>query len=425
MEIDEEPNGPGSEQQRPSTLTNGQSLAVQSEKVEDLTSKTSNVVGAEHDNILHLQWNPFASILAAGGEALCRLSRPASLTEPTSSQDILEPGEPCCITAMSWSPDGNSLAVATRAESSEATASVSTWSVTGKALDDLTAGQSLVIRLRWNLYGTMLLGITSSGDGESSLVVWDVVQSHSYPPVSCPRIMTDAVWSGDSTITICGDGAIGRWDLSTDQDITWASKSNTQLMERQWTHLFYSANTSSVLVFDEESGHVVLLDSSGSIVKYLQAHEDPITGITCGSTSRPMPVIATSSLDGTVKIWTTTDFQLVSILRFGQDAPPLTIALNIEGSLLAAANHNKVLVWDSTGRREPIAWLPSKAAKSALTNGHTADRDSGIGDDATEDGMNEPRVSLDWDYSGGKLGYSVGSQVSVLVLKLPAPANID
>ena len=415
MDVDEEPDGGSLEQQRSSTLTDGQSMAIQSEKVEDLSSRTSLLSVAEHDNIMHLQWHPVASILAVSGEALCRLFRSASVSEPMSSQDILESGEPCCVTAMSWSPDGSSLAIATRAESSETTATVSTWSVAGKALDDLTAGQSLVIKLRWNLYGTMLLGITSSGDGQSSLVVWDVAQSHSYPPIPCAKIITDAVWSGDSSITVCGDGAIGRWDLTSDQDITWAPKSNTQLSERQWTQIFCSPSSSSVIVFDEERGFVVLLDSHGSILRFHQAHDDSITGIAGGSSFKPTSVIATSSLDGTVKIWTTNDFQPVSTLRFGQDAPPLTLSLNAEGSLLAAANHSKVLVWDSSGNRVPIAmWRGelSKFSKSGLTNGHSADRDSGIGDDATEDGINDPRVSLDWDSNGGKLAFAVGSQVS-------------
>ena len=406
------------------TLTNGQSVASQSDKVEDLSPTTLILTVADRDNIMHTTWNPRNSaILATGGDALCRLwhlTKEAMIAEqPKESpcHDILQPGDSSLVTSMAWSPDGRSLAVATRTDAAEMTGSVCTWTDMGRALDDLTAGQEMVIKLQWNATRPLLLGITSSGDGMSSLIVWEMDSSQALTPVQCDKIITDASWTGASTITVCGHGAIGRWDIYSQQGVIWALKANPQVAQGRWTRIIQSASTENIGVFDEDNSQLMVIDLHGTPIASQQAHKEAITAIANRPILNPMEptsLLATCSLDGSINYWDTVALQPSYTLKFGQDSPPLALAFSPEGSLLAAASHSKVLVWETKGSNLPIAsWKGDlgKAPKMALTNGHAADRDSGIGDDGTEDGMSEPSVSLDWDADGKRLALGVGNQV--------------
>ena len=414
MDIDEGSPQP-LEPQLVSTLIEGFSKAIQSESVKDLGPISSPLTFADRQSVLHAVWNPDPqrSILALGGVGLCQLlhfTDRANTKEP-NKVEIFQSQEISMVTSMAWSPDGAVLAIAARIGSTDAVGNVSTWTADGKALDELSAAQDLVLKLRWNTQGGMLLGITATGDSSSSLIAWDMHTTQAFP-IQCGNVITDAIWTGENAVTLCGAGALGRWDVWSSQGISWAQKANPEIAEQDWTHIFYEPSLEACHVFAEESAHIASINSLGVVNNLRQIHSDSITQISGG---HPRPVFVTSSLDGSVKVWEHA-LRPVSTLQFGQDSPPLTAALNGQSSLLAAANQNKVLVWDSSGRQVPIASLKvdlGKGLKLSLPNGNNADRDSGIGDDGTEDGLSEPSVSLDWDSSGKRLALGIGNQVCI------------
>ena len=408
MEVDEEPPFLP-------TLTEGHSIAIQSETVRDLGPSTVSFSISEKDSIMHAQWNPSSqkSILALGGVGLCQICYFREQTNPAnvSRSDILQGHDFSMVTSMAFSPDARTLAVAIRADLADSTGTVMTFDEEGKALDDFTAGQEMIIKLRWNTNGNLLLGVASSGDGISSLIVWDMQSSQPYH-LRCDRLIVDAAWSTENAITICGQGSIGRWDLALGVENIWWAKANPDVQDRDWSCIMKSPDDNSVYLFDEETAHVTSINPYGSIEPLQQIHTDSITNI--ASQPKLGPILVSSSLDGTVKVWHSKAMQLLSTYQFGQDSPPLAVALNPEGSLLAAANHNKVLVWSLGGSHIPVGLFKSEYGKSkgAPTNGHIADKDSGIGDDATEDGMGESNVLLDWHGDGRRLAFGVGNQVS-------------
>ncbi|KAL9099465.1 MAG: hypothetical protein Q9163_005043 [Psora crenata] len=432
MEIDEEADASATSQDPPPvpTLVDGQSIGIQSDQVLDLTPNTSILSVPDKDNVMYTLWSPTdPSILATGGDALCRIWSDvdvavlADKTHQTSICDIIPPTDNSLVTSMAWSPDGRLLAVATRADASDWTGAVSTWTDDGKALDDLIAGQDMVIKLRWNATGTLLLGVTSNGNGGSSLIIWEMQSSQPFPPIPCDKVITDATWTGDGTITVCGQGAIGRCDMSSGLGLTWGLGNDQTITDGHWSHISYDALLDITAIADEENGHLVFLDGHGG-VNGKDAHKDAITAITyqpipsSAISSQTPRILVTSSLDGTIRYWDARTARLLHTLTFGRDSPPLAIAFSPDGVLLAAASYNKILIWNTEeGSMPKASWKGElgRLPKMMLANGNGADRDSGIGDD--EDGMNEPNCSLDWDNEGKKLALGVGNQIAIICVQ--------
>lgn len=77
------------------TLTNGQSVGVQSDKVADLGPETITLA-VRDTNVMHTVWNPqHADILAAGGQALCRIwSIARSPVHPTGNVAPISDAQP-------------------------------------------------------------------------------------------------------------------------------------------------------------------------------------------------------------------------------------------------------------------------------------------------------------------------------------------
>ena len=84
----------------------------------------------------------------------------------------------------------------------------------------------------------------------------------------------------------------------------------------------------------------------------------------------------------------------------------MAIEFTADGSFLAAASWNRVMIWDPTKGGLPTAiWRGEMGHwQGHATNG--VDQDSGIGEE--ED---IPAHSLSWDAQGGRLAYGLRNQV--------------
>ena len=424
MDIDEDADAPASptpDEQLTLTLTNGESRGVQSDKVAELGPQTSILTVPDRTHVEHTAWNPKdPTILAVGGEALCRLwyiSRTAGFGDNPNHKsyvDILDPSYGSLVTTMAWSPSGEVLAVATRDDSSEYLGAVCLWSKTGKALDELPAAQDMVLTLRWSPSGNQLLGITSSGAGASSLTLWDIQSSQATLPRQLPKVVTDAAWTSNNQLTICGHDIIASSLLENGRILTLHHRPEAAAL-RAWTHIRYDSRTHTTALAAEDSGVLGLIDSSDTL-RIITAHEDqitalayqPVINLSAYPASAPR-LVATSSLDGTIKIWDAKrPFTVVHTLPLGYSTPAMAMSFTPDGYLVAAANGNRVLIWNAEAGGVPKAsWkgLLGKLPNGSLTNG------DGIDESMIEDGFGEPNPSLSWDAEGGKLAMGVGSQV--------------
>lgn len=433
MDIDEDADAPGSpspEDQLVRTLTNGESRGVQSEKIAELGPQTSILTVPDQTHVEHTAWNPKdPTILAVGGEALCRLwyiARTAAFNDNPNHKshvDILDPSYGSMVTTMAWNPSGEILAVATRDDSSDYVGAVCLWSKMGKALDELPAAQDMVITLRWSPSGSQLLGITSSGTGESSLTLWDINSSQAMLPYQIRNVITDAAWTSNNQLIICGHDIIASSLLEGGKILTLQNRDEPLIMQA-WTHIRYDSRTHTTALAAEEPGVLGLIDSSDTL-RTVTAHNaqitalayQPVTNLSAYPANAPR-LLATSSLDGTIKIWNAKrPFTTVHTLSLGYATPAMAMSFTPDGYLVAAANGNRVLIWNAEDGGVPKAsWngLLGKLSNGSLTNGDVVDSNG------VDDGIGDPNPSLSWDADGGKLALGVGSQVRLHGLLLIA-----
>ena len=438
MEIDDEPATPSPEPIL--TLNIGASKAIQIDQPVDLADKTSiHTLSSSNQAIMHLAFNPQdPTILATGGEALARIWQTAkmagSLEAAQTYCDILPPSDDSYVSAEAWSPDGAVLAVASRnATTSQLAGSVSLWTSQGKCIEELPATQELIFKLRWNPAGSHLVGITSSGMTSTSIVVWEAESSTLSRPCEVQNELRDVIWTSDSQFAVCGKGIIATSGSLTAETIPLHSSDDPEVHSRTWTHILQDTSFSTNLIAADESGYIALVGRQGDIHSTREAHYGELTGLELRPSSKltttsadSTRLMATSGMEGTVKLWNAINLENLATLSFGGPASPvMSLSFTPSGHLLAAGNPNRIYVWDPDDMGPPKATWKREVGKGpqkkALPNGNTnglnghnndvaMDYDSAIGDDAEDEGR-----SLSWDAEGRKLAMGVGSQVCVIL----------
>lgn len=434
MDMDEDVDAPGSPSSDNTpliqTLTNGESRGVQSDKVAELGPQTSILTVSETSHVMHTAWNPKdPTILATSGDALCRLwyiSRSAAFDDNPNPQnhpnhhhqpsyvDLLGLSYASLVSTMAWDPTGEILAVAIRDDTSDWVGAVSLWSKTGKALDELPAAQDMVLKLRWSPSGKHLLGITTSGTVTSSLALWDIDSSQAMPPYQLPSVITDATWTSNSQLTICGNNMIAS-SLLENQNIIALHIRDEPMTQQNWRHIRYDSRTHTIALAAEETAVLGLIDSSDTL-RTVTAHDSeitalayqPVTNLSAYPINAPR-LLATSSLDGSIKVWDAKrPFNLIHVLSLGHAAPAIAMSFTPDGYLVAAANWNKVLIWNAEA-----GGLPKAASKGVLGKLYNGLLTNGDGANEEEDDLGgDENCSLSWDAESGKLAMGFGSQVS-------------
>ena len=437
------------------TLSNGQSVGVQSDKVTDLGPETA-VLDLPSENVTHVCWNPRdPTLLATGGDALCRIwsistsflaharSGPDSAAvgpeanrdinsalTPDQNIDLLEVPE-AIVTAMAWSPDGDSIAVAMHPESSSARGTIVIKSKTGEHLDYLPGGQDWVLDLHWNPSGSLLLGVTHSDDTNSVLMVWDIRTGRVIEPFHFDHNIIDVAWVDNRTLALCGPSFIASTAVN-DHNLEAIQQFADSNYSHDWSFIRHDDIRHSIAIVSEHSGFLALLeedpfDSIIHTISYIEAHDSGITDLMYQPVSNPAALdrnaprmLATAGNDGKVKLWDARrPMGLVRTLDMGGASPALALSFTCDGYLVAAASYNKVLFWNAetgglpkaTWTARNIAW-PSQSAEHAHQSNGNGNGNHENEDTNMSDGL--WTYSLSWDADGHKLAFGAKDKVSFI-----------
>ena len=183
----------------------------------------------------------------------------------------------------------------------------------------------------------------------------------------------------------------------------------------KWSHLRFDPATQTAAVVAEDESVLAIINSSDELVA-TSAHEEDITALEYRPMSSFLSVtpssrclLATSALDGKIKLWDVQKpFDIVTTLELGRETPPMAICFPPDGHLVAAANWNRILIWDPEYSTTPKACWRGEPGQWQGLAANGLDQDSGIG----EEDEQIPQHSLSWNVESGKLAYGLRNQVS-------------
>lgn len=244
----------GEQASEPIARTDGPEQGTQVDKVEELSAVTtfirlneddhaqaqgsetspSSPASANLDNapiLLHCEWNPKdPSILAAAGtDALARVWTVSRVTPNDPGQDhvpsrvvsLLEPdiSRDTTVTALSWTPDGTSIAIATDSKNK---AAISLWGADGTHLQNMEISEPPIVKLSWNPCNTALLAISPDKGGALITVYYAPSGNsicHFLPGHDIAATPLDAAWTSETEFLLSG-GDLLLSLLCTDSSIT-------------------------------------------------------------------------------------------------------------------------------------------------------------------------------------------------------------
>ena len=445
------------------TLTNGTSRGVQSEnfKVTDLGPETA-VLNLAGNSLTQAAWNPkHPTLLAAGGRALCQIwslqsatatrsapnlnnsnsllatssSSPSSpspsatelTTDHTTSHTLLsvspddttelEIDASASVTAIAWSPAGDAIAYSTFPDDSTPLkrSFITLCSKEGIVSDELPSSPEPVMSLAWNPTGRYLAALAGK-----TILVYDRKKGMVLPPYETKNCLLDVAWLSQDQLAVCGESIIATAVVFENRVSDLEEYPQAEL-EHDWSQLRYDSHTATIAVASEESGHLALIEVS-STFHATRAHEATLTGLAyrpmVGSdaiSSAAARLLATSSVDGTVKLWNARA-GLQHIHTFNLGAAALSLCFTPDGRHVAAASSTKILFWSAQEGGMPKAvWDsthidgPAKFTGNGHTNGANG-MDNGDVDMEDQD-QDEQAPSMTWDSNGHKLALACKDKV--------------
>ncbi|EXJ88967.1 hypothetical protein A1O3_02031 [Capronia epimyces CBS 606.96] len=427
------------------TLTTGESVGIQvaPAKVANLSAWTNllqipSPAGDEEPKaITRTAWRPGDdSSLAALGDGFCGVWKTTNQSADSDQRphfhELVDLTEMKLVSALAWNPDGDILAVATYSDPSGEILLFDGQEL--NLMEALPASQKAITSLRWHARGLRLLGIApySSDIADSTILLWDLSRSPNIAgplSISVPEILIDmdcASFGTNGMVCAAGGNAVYHCRAFSDLSIehTWTSNPGEN---DQWTFVrcAWRGSLDGIVVAASGDSGCLWLPAQNLLKR--EAHDAPITGLELrptppGTSSSPSKAeFATSSTDGTVKVWLYDEANntIVSLCKLivGYASPVMTIAYSPDGFCLAGASYDTVRIWMAehgyhhmaTWKGEPDSWGGSKLKEDDIMSVGGMSGVNGDGPQAIAD------HTLSWDVGSKKLAFGLGSQVSHIV----------
>jgi WD40 repeat protein len=417
------------------TLETGHSVGVQvlpaKSAESDLFVPESMVLHvADEAHVTDTSWRPTdPTVLAASGHDFVGVwkipnqsPRPGAVLPPF--QNVVDKRDDSMVSAMAWEPGGTMLAIAVFDNRTAGAIRIYDGQE-AVLIESLPAAQRLITTLRWQKFGSRLMGFAASTE-ESSLVLWDLSGSTPLPrafSITVPEQVHDISWaSHGNTSIVCaaGDGVVYQCRAVPDL-----------VIEQKWTSAFADQTSWSLVKcswWSEEAAIIVAVSATPPTLwipaKNVYARDIHTGPVTCLDL-RPDQMVhpdrdpycdfATASIDGTVKIWRYSDhsasIECLFKLYMNNSAPVLGLSYTPDSHAIAAASYDKVFLWNAEKRGPPLAkWQGDEST----WGGAYLKRQRRIsqGETMSEDGAREDTGhSLTWNAESRKLAFALGNQV--------------
>ena len=412
------------------TLTHGESIGVQvaPAKIADLGPSTSILDVPNNQPLSQTLWKPQdQQTITARGDTVCGVWRAR-----TNFREFVpvRPSDGTLVTALAWEPEGRALAVATYSDNGG-----ELHLYQGQdfgLLETLPAAQRPIIKLQWHTTGMRLVGLAPFDEqsGASSIVLWDLsdATSSSGPmSVAVPETLEDvdcALADGNGFAFATGGEAVYQCRAYSELEVEQKYSSfptgtgKWSFVKCSWRH----QNDTLLVAASSETGRIWLPDRD--IRK--EAHQAAITGLQI----RPQPLngrpalstneFATSSEDGTIKIWqydrAINNVNTVSKLTLGFPHLLKALSYSPDGFCLAGASYGIVRIWNAehgynqmaNWEGDEVLWKGNSLKDDDLVSNGAMSSINGEGAGSGTD------HSLSWDSDSKKLAFALGSQVCSL-----------
>ncbi|KAH0843510.1 hypothetical protein FOPE_08551 [Fonsecaea pedrosoi] len=438
------------------TLATGHSVGIQvaPAKVANLSASTTILElppnpGSEiPKSISRIQWRPGDdNLLTAMGDDFCGFWTAADQASDAvgspSFQELLESRDEKSISSMAWEPNGELLAVATF---SARFGQIHMFDGQDHSmLEALPASQRAIASLLWLQQGSRLLGLapydaeTTNPDhgGGSSILLWDLSRLSGLAEpssVPIPEILVDldsTFVGGAGIVCAAGENAVYLCRAFTTIAIErkWASDVSE---EDQWTFIRCTVQgtrhgESEVILFAASADTGTLWMPAQNVFRR-GAHDSPITGLEIRhhipGTSLPASrhEFATSSMDGTIKVWQydvmSNSLTSVCKLIIGHGSPIMTLSYSPDGFCLAGASYDAARIWNAehshnlmaTWKDEQNLWKGAQLKDDDILstcNSASVDLDT----------IHPTYHTLAWDGQSKRLAFGLGSQVALMHLQ--------
>ncbi|KIW16181.1 hypothetical protein PV08_06232 [Exophiala spinifera] len=428
------------------TLTNGASIGVQvaPAKVANLTPSTTYLSTQENGSmaitkpLTRVAWRAADSnVMTAIGDDFCGIwnlsNPPFGPKHQPPFQELMESSDSTIVSAVAWEPNGEMLAIATY---SNQAGQIHLFDGQELALmETLPASQRAITSLRWQSQGLRLLGIapyeSESSDSPqhagSSILLWDLSRSPNFTgplSVSVPEVLVDmdcALLDGNGVVCATGQRAVYLCHAFT--DLVLQQKWSSDAAENEsWTFVrcaWHESSVATLVAASAETGSIWL--PVQNLIKK-SAHEAAITGLEIrprlGSATPSLKQdFATSSMDGTIKVWRwdqeSNYIMSICKLIIGYASPVMALSYSPDGFCLAGASYDTIRIWNAehaynhmaTWKGEAETWGGGRLRDDDMVSLGGASSINGETIQANTD------HSLSWDVDSKKLAFGLGAQV--------------
>ena len=425
------------------TLTNGNSIGVQSEdllKTTDLSPNTtilSTPQGQGLDVTKTLWRSNESSTLTGYGSEFCGIwnissTQPPSVGQSIPYHSIFDKLDGIYVSAVAWDQTGNYLAVATYINESMQGRLSLYEGAEFTLVETLPAAHRMITRLHWANQQT-LIGLapcddpTVQADRSTEIVLWDIEAANigfdAMKHESVPELIQDldssllagkdlALMHSPGYICLAGEGVAYHYQV---RGLKFEGQKRWEEPEL-WTYVRCSNSSQFVVAASDQSvwipgSNLVLRDRHAGSIVDLQIR--PRASSDSAYANRNfVEEFATASDDGYIRVWSYDSQSNIANQMFKVNSPSMALSYSPDGRHFAGARADKLKVWKSDRKHPAIGDWDGSGTRwrgaSVVDDDRTTNGDVSMNGDFS---LTKGDHSLSWDSQGNKIAFGLGEQV--------------